>query len=98
MAAREVAVASLATIYSLEAEGSDEALGALIGAGWTLPTALAFLAWFVFAPQCLSTFAIIRKETNSWKWPLFAFGYLFVLAYAAAGITYHVDADSRCQT
>jgi len=90
MAAREVAVASLATIYSLEAEGSDEALGALIGAGWTLPTALAFLAWFVFAPQCLSTFAIIRKETNSWKWPLFAFGYLFVLAYAAAGITYHV--------
>ncbi len=90
MAAREVAVSSLATIYALEAEGSEEALGALIGAGWTLPTALAFLAWFVFAPQCLSTFAIIRKETNSWKWPLFAFGYLFVLAYVAAGLTFHV--------
>jgi len=89
MAAREVAVSSLATIYSLEAEGSEEALGSLIGAGWSLPTALAFLAWFVFAPQCLSTFAIIRKETHSWKWPLFAFGYLFVLAYAAAGITFH---------
>jgi ferrous iron transport protein B len=43
----------------------------------------------VFAPQCLSTFAIIRKETNSWKWPLFAFGYLFVLAYVAAGLTFH---------
>lgn len=90
MAAREVAVSSLATIYSLESEGSEEALGALIGAGWSLPTALAFLAWFVFAPQCLSTFAIIRKETNGWKWPLFAFGYLFILAYAAAGLTFHV--------
>ena len=90
MAAREVAVSSLATIYSLQSEGSEEALSALIGASWSLPTALAFLAWFVFAPQCLSTFAIIRKETHSWKWPLFAFGYLFVLAYAAAGLTYHV--------
>jgi len=54
-----------------------------------IPTALAFLAWFVFAPQCLSTLAIMKKETNGWKWPLFAFGYLFVLAYAAAGLTYH---------
>ena len=90
MAAREVAVSSLATIYALEAEGSEEALGSILSSAWSLPTALAFLAWFVFAPQCLSTFAIIRKETNGWKWPLFAFGYLFVLAYVAAGITFHV--------
>jgi len=67
----------------------DAKMGAIISSNWSLPTALAFLAWFVFAPQCLSTFAIIRKETNSWKWPLFAFGYLFVLAYIAAGLTFH---------
>ena len=88
MAAREVAVSSLATIYALNDTQTD-ALSGIIAADWTLPTALAFLAWFVFAPQCLSTFAIIKKETNGWKWPLFAFGYLFVLAYAAAGLTYH---------
>ncbi len=91
MAAREVAVSSLATIYSIGGTNADDTLRDLIAANWTLPTALAFLAWFVFAPQCLSTFAIIRKETNSWKWPLFAFGYLFVLAYIAAGVTYHVS-------
>ncbi|CAM3798446.1 ferrous iron transporter B [Litorimonas haliclonae] len=88
MAAREVAVGSLATIYSLGEEDVD-GLGTMLQSAWSLPTALAFLAWFVFAPQCLSTFAIIRKETNSWKWPFFAFAYLFVLAYVAAGITFH---------
>ena len=87
MAAREVAVSAMATIYALENEG---ALGAVIGASWSLPTALAFLAWFVFAPQCLSTLAVIKKETNGWKWPLFAFAYLFILAYIAAGLTYHI--------
>ncbi len=90
MAAREVAVSSLATIYAVKEANIDQQLGSLISSQWSLPTALAFLAWFVFAPQCLSTFAIIRKETNSWKWPFFAFGYLFVLAYAAAGLTYHI--------
>jgi ferrous iron transport protein B len=89
MAAREVAVSSLATIYAVAEADVDAKMGAIIAANWSLPTALAFLAWFVFAPQCLSTFAIIRKETNSWKWPLFAFGYLFVLAYLAAGVTFH---------
>jgi len=89
MAAREVAVSSLATIYSVADDDTGTKLSELISSQWSLPTALAFLAWFVFAPQCLSTFAIIRKETNSWKWPLFAFGYLFVLAYVAAGLTFH---------
>ena len=89
MAAREVAVSSLATIYSIAETDADTKLSTLISSQWSLPTALAFLAWFVFAPQCLSTFAIIRKETNSWRWPLFAFGYLFVLAYVAAGLTFH---------
>lgn len=88
MAAREVAVSSLATIYAL---GDDEgALGAMLASDWTLPTALAFLAWFVFAPQCLSTLAVMKKETNGWKWPIFAFTYLMILAYVAAGLTYHI--------
>ena len=91
MAAREVAVASLATTYAVDAEGEEETEAALrdqIAARWSLPTALAFLAWFVFAPQCLSTIAVARRETNGWKWPLFMLGYLFALAYIFAGITY----------
>jgi len=65
-------------------------LGARIGDAWPLPTALAFLAWFVFAPQCLSTIAVAKRETNGWKWPLVMLGYLFVLAYIAAGATYWI--------
>ena len=65
-----------------------ETLGERLQGKWSLATALAFLAWFVFAPQCISTIAITRRETNGWKWRLFMVGYLFVLAYAAAGITY----------
>lgn len=90
MAAREVAVAAIATVYSLDAE--DEAqvktLEERMAGRWSLATALAFLAWFVFAPQCISTIAVTRRETNGWKWPAFMVAYLFVLAYAAAGITY----------
>ncbi len=92
MAAREVAVSALQTVYSIDA-GDDEKLGAerlsqrLHGA-WSLPTALAFLMWFVFAPQCLSTIAVIRRETNGWRWPAFTLGYLFVLAWLAAGATF----------
>jgi ferrous iron transport protein B len=92
MAAREVAVSALATVYSLDA-GDDEAklersLGDRLKDNWPLPTALAFLAWFVFAPQCISTIAVTKRETNGWKWPLFMIGYLFALAYAAAGLTF----------
>jgi ferrous iron transport protein B len=91
MAAREVAVSSLATTYAVSAGDDDEAAQGLIPrlqAKWTLPTALAFLAWFVFAPQCLSTIAVTRRETNGWKWPMFMLAYLFALAYIFAGITY----------
>lgn len=89
MAAREVAVSSLATIYAVSGDAIEGQMSAVIASQWSMATGLAFLAWFVFAPQCLSTFAIIRKETNSWKWPVFAFSYLFVLAYLAAAATYH---------
>ncbi|KHL24489.1 iron transporter FeoB [Croceibacterium mercuriale] len=91
MAAREVAVSSLATTYAVAAEDEDSTAVALeqqLAARWTLPMALAFLAWFVFAPQCLSTIAVTRRETNGWKWPIVMLLYLFVLAYVAAGITY----------
>ena len=91
MAAREVAVSAIATVYSLDA-GEDAAgnktLVERLRHAWPLPTALAFLAWFVFAPQCISTIAVTRRETNGWKWPLFMVGYLFLLAYIAAGLTY----------
>ena len=94
MAAREVAVSSLATTYAVDAGDDEDAQAAELGdqlkARWTLPMALAFLAWFVFAPQCMSTIAVTRRETNGWKWPLFMLGYLFALAYLAAGMTYWV--------
>jgi ferrous iron transport protein B len=91
MAAREVAVSALATTYAVDASDEDQAataLGDKLKARWTLPMALAFLAWFVFAPQCLSTIAVARRETNGWKWPAFMLGYLFAMAYVAAGVTY----------
>jgi ferrous iron transport protein B len=91
MAAREVAVSAIATVYSLDSNGGEAAsktLAERLRHSWPLPTALAFLAWFVFAPQCISTIAVTRRETNGWKWPLFMVGYLFVLAYAFAGLTY----------
>lgn len=90
MAAREVAVSSLGTIYALDENVVEDRLGGVLAADWSLATALAFLAWFVFAPQCLSTLAVMRKETNGWKWPIIAFAYLFILAYLAAGATYYI--------
>ncbi|MGZ2412444.1 ferrous iron transport protein B [Sphingomonas sp. F9_3S_D5_B_2] len=91
MAAREVAVSAIATIYSIDSNDETAAASSLedkLRQRWPLPTALAFLAWFVFAPQCISTIAVTRRETNGWKWPLFMVSYLFVLAYIAAGATY----------
>jgi ferrous iron transport protein B len=91
MAAREVAVSALATTYAIDSEDEDvqaQGLTERLSSAWTLPMALAFLAWFVFAPQCLSTIAVARRETNGWKWPAFMVGYLFALAYLFAGITY----------
>jgi ferrous iron transport protein B len=92
LAAREVAVGALGTVYSLAATGDDvaNALTPLIKGSWSLPTALSLLAWYVFAPQCLSTLATVKRETNSWRYPLIMAGYLFALAYAASFVTYNV--------
>jgi len=90
MAAREVAIAALGTVYSLSgSEAMIEAgLVSVLNSAWSLPTALSFLVWFIFAPQCLSTIAVTRRETGGWKWPAFMVAYLFVLAYGASFITF----------
>ncbi|WP_240007835.1 ferrous iron transporter B [Pseudaquidulcibacter saccharophilus] len=92
MAAREVAVGALGTIYSVQGgESNTQGLAHILQNAWSLPTALAFLAWYVFAPQCFATLATIRRETNSAKWAIFAFLYLLGIAYIAAGLTYHIS-------
>ena len=91
MAAREVAVSALATVYAVDAGDEtlkERSLVDRLRGRWSLPTALAFLAWFVFAPQCISTIAVVRRETNGWRWTGFLLAYLFALAYMAAGVTY----------
>ena len=93
MAAREVAVSSLATVYALSAandEAAAQALTPLISDGWSLATALSLLVWFIYAPMCISTLATIKRETNSWKKMSFATIYLFALAYGASFVTYQV--------
>jgi len=90
MAAREVSVAALGSIYAISAHGDDTSkLGATLATHWSLATALAFLAWYIFAPQCASTLAVVKRETNAWRWPIIMFVYMVVLAYAAAFATYH---------
>ena len=90
MAAREVAVSSLGTVYALSAAGSDtaQALSPLIATHWSLATALSLLAWYVFAPQCISTIATVKRETGGWRIPVIMLAYLFALAYLASFITY----------
>ncbi|RYD46159.1 MAG: ferrous iron transporter B, partial [Sphingomonadales bacterium] len=92
MAAREVAVSALATTYAIDGDEEAQAQGLTerLAGAWSLPTALAFLAWFVFAPQCLSTIAVARRETNGWKWPAFMVAYLFALAWIFAGLTFWI--------
>jgi ferrous iron transport protein B len=90
LAAREVAVSALGTVYAMS--GSGDVAGALapvIAHSWSIATGLSLLAWYVFAPQCLSTLAVVRRETNSWRYPLAMAGYMLALAYAAALLTYH---------
>lgn len=92
MAAREVAVSALGTVYAMS--GSDSAvatqLSSVIAQQWSLATALSLLAWYVFAPQCMSTLAVIRRETNSWRYVAISAGYMFGLAYAASFFTYQI--------
>jgi len=88
LAAREVAVSSLATVYALS--GHEDGLSAVVASQWSLATALSLLAWYVFAPMCLSTLATVRRETNSWRQVWIMTGYLFALAYLASLLTYQI--------
>jgi ferrous iron transport protein B len=91
MAAREVAVAALGTVYAIEGgKEAAEQIGQVLATKWSLATALSLLAWYIFAPQCASTLAVIRRETGSWKWMAVTFGYMFALAYAASFATYNI--------
>jgi ferrous iron transport protein B len=91
-AAREVMVGALGAVFSVE-NADDESTGfgllqGQVATVWGLPTGLALLVWYIFAPQCLATFAVVRRETNSWKWTGFMFGYMLGLAYLGALLTF----------
>jgi ferrous iron transport protein B len=92
MAAREAAVSSLGLIYSLggDVDETSTALQTTLQSAWTLPMALAFIAWYVYAPQCFATLATVRRETNSWRWTGFMFAYLMGLAYLASFVTFQI--------
>jgi ferrous iron transport protein B len=91
MAAREVAVAALGTVYAIEGGKQAAAqIGQVLANKWSLATALSLLAWYIFAPQCASTLAVIRRETGSWTWMAATFGYMLALAYAASLATYNI--------
>jgi ferrous iron transport protein B len=89
MAAREVVVGALGTVYAI-GENQPGRLAATLSGHWSLATALSFLAWYVFAPQCASTLIVVRRETNSWKWPVIMFAYMITLAYLAALVVYQI--------
>ena len=93
-------MSALGTVYAMSGSGTEDVAGALqpvIAHGWTLATGLSLLAWYVFAPQCLSTLAVVRRETNSWRYPLYMAAYLFALAYLGAFITYRVALAAGCR-
>ena len=99
LAAREVIVATLAQIYAAADEGSSlrDALRRDVkpdegGPVYTPATVASLLVFFVFALQCMSTIAVMKRETNGWRWPAFAFSYLLALAYAASFATHRLVA------
>ncbi len=87
-AAREVMVSALSTVFAVE--GDESVLGKKLSQQWGLPTALSLLVWYIFAPQCMATLAVVRRETNSWKWPFFLLSYMLSLAYLGSFITFQV--------
>jgi ferrous iron transport protein B len=91
MAAREVAVAALGTVYAIEGgkEAADQ-IGQVLAANWSVATALSLLVWYIFAPQCASTLAVIRREAGGWKWMAVTFAYMLALAYVGSLITYTI--------
>lgn len=91
MAAREIAISALGTVYALAGDGDAQRLGQIVSEQWSAATAYALLAWYVFAPQCISTLAVVRRETGGYMAPAVMLAYLFALAYAAAFVTYRLS-------
>jgi ferrous iron transport protein B len=90
-AAREVAVAALGTVYAVSAtDAAPGMLASMLAGPWSIATGLSFLAWYVFAPQCASTLGVVKRETNSWRWPLVMLAYMTGLAYLASFVTYRL--------
>lgn len=91
-AAREVLVSALGTVYAVESENEEDTtlLTEKLKEDWSLPTALALLAWYIFAPQCLATFAVMQRETRSYRWTALSFSVLLALAWIAAFLTYRL--------
>jgi ferrous iron transport protein B len=90
MAAREVAVGALGTVYAVSGQLGAGSLATALATQWSMASALAFLAWYVFAPQCLSTLAVVRRETGGWLWPTVMFSYMLALAYIAAFAVFRI--------
>jgi ferrous iron transport protein B len=90
MAAREVAVAALGTVYAIQDGGGSNSVGPILAHSWSLATALSLLVWYIFAPQCASTLAVIRRETGGAKWMWVTFSYMLVLAYIGSFLTYQI--------
>ena len=92
LAAREVAVGALGTVYAMSATGDDAAaeLTPVIAASWSTATAVSLLVWYVFAPMCLSTLATVKRETNSWRYASIMAAYLFALAYGCSFVAYRL--------
>ena len=90
MAAREVAVAALGTVYAIGGDSNTSALATALSHQWSLAQGLSFLAWYIFAPQCVATLGVVKRETNSWKWPAIMTIYMFALAYVAALIVFQI--------
>lgn len=89
-AAREVAVGVLGTVYALSDASHGATLATMLSSQWSTASALSFLAWYIFAPQCASTLGVVKRETNSWRWPIIMFSYMITLAYLASFATYHI--------
>lgn len=90
-AAREVMVSALATVYAVSEDGEEnQKLSTTLASQWSLATALSLLVWYVFAPQCMATLAVVKRETNSWRWPGFMLLSMTALAYGMSFITYRI--------
>ncbi len=90
LAAREVIVGTLGTIYGIEGDEPSQGLEAAIHHDLTPAGAVALLVFFAFALQCFSTLAVVKRETGGWKWPLFQFSYMLALAYAGSWLAFHI--------